>query len=219
MLTKEQEETIKKQIISHIEESFPEDKKGFARKRIESMSSAELEEFLQKNNLMMNQSDSSEKGNPQCVFCSIVSGDIISSKISENKNAIAVIEINPVSKGHILIIPKEHAISHEKEQKKDIGNLVKNISKLLEKKFKPKSIIVSPSNLFGHEVINVIPQFNEETADSQRHKATPEEISEIHKILASKKDNTNEKAKKVEKIKTPKPKKIEEKFWLPRRIP
>lgn len=219
MLTKEQEETIKKQIISHIEESFPEDKKSFARKRIESMNSEELEEFLKKNNLATSQEGSSSKGESQCVFCSIVSGDIASNKIDENESAIAVLEINPVSKGHVLVIPKEHTASHKKEQKKNIENLIKNVSKILEKKLKPKKVLVSPSNLFGHEIINIIPQFDDETADSKRNHANPEEILELQKLLSTKKEAQE---KKVEKIKTrkPKPEKIDEKkMWLPRRIP
>ena len=128
MLTKEQEGGLKKQIIHHIEESFPEDKREFAKKRIESMSSSELEEFLAKNNLAMGQSNNkTQLGQQSCVFCSIVSGDIPSHKIDENISAIAVLEINPVSKGHALIIPKEHSASHKKEQKSNIEKLIKNI--------------------------------------------------------------------------------------------
>lgn len=219
MLTKEQAEAVKKQIIHHIEESFPEDKKSFARKRIESMASEELEEFLKKNNLSMNQTSQEANGkSPQCVFCSIISGDISSHKIDENEFAIAVLEINPISKGHILVIPKEHSASHKKEQKKIIEKLVKDISKLLEQKLKPKKVIISHSNLFGHGTTSVIPQFNNETAESERHSATPEEISELQKLLSTRKENPTKKVEKI-RVKKSKPERIEEKTWLPRRIP
>lgn len=43
-----------------------------------------------------------------CIFCKIVRGEIPCQKIYEDKNVIAFLDINPVNKGHILVIPKEH---------------------------------------------------------------------------------------------------------------
>ena len=46
--------------------------------------------------------------NNDCLFCKIVSGDIPSYKIYEDKIVIAFLDINPDSNGHTLIIPKKH---------------------------------------------------------------------------------------------------------------
>ena len=43
-----------------------------------------------------------------CIFCKIAAGEIPSRKIYEDKDLIAIMELNPTSKGHSLIIPKEH---------------------------------------------------------------------------------------------------------------
>lgn len=43
-----------------------------------------------------------------CIFCKIVSGEIPSRKIYEDEDVIAIMDLNPTSKGHSLIIPKEH---------------------------------------------------------------------------------------------------------------
>ncbi len=43
-----------------------------------------------------------------CIFCKIVSGEIPSAKIYENKNVLAFLDIGPVSSGHTLVIPKSH---------------------------------------------------------------------------------------------------------------
>jgi len=221
MLTDEQVKTIKKQIISQIEASFPADKKDFARKRIESMNSEELEAFLVKNNLAISQAGSGPQAtnqgvSQQCIFCLIVSGDIESHKIAENEYAIVVLEINPVSRGHTLIIPKEHSLIQGKEKEDSIKKLMKSVSGIIKKKLKPKKILVSKSNLFGHETINIIPQFNKETANSQRHSATPEELIQLKSLLTiseKKKGAIAEGRPKVIKVKA------EEKMWLPRRIP
>lgn len=43
-----------------------------------------------------------------CIFCKIVAGEIPSRKIYEDSDLIAIMDLNPTSKGHSLIIPKEH---------------------------------------------------------------------------------------------------------------
>lgn len=43
-----------------------------------------------------------------CIFCKIVSGDISSDLIAETANLIAFKDIAPLSKVHLLVIPKKH---------------------------------------------------------------------------------------------------------------
>lgn len=43
-----------------------------------------------------------------CVFCKIVEGKIPSYKVYENANFMAFLDIAPVNKGQILVIPKKH---------------------------------------------------------------------------------------------------------------
>jgi len=44
-----------------------------------------------------------------CIFCKIVQGEIPSFKVYEDDNVLAFEDINPVSEGHTLVIPKNHA--------------------------------------------------------------------------------------------------------------
>ncbi|HME87186.1 MAG TPA: HIT domain-containing protein [Candidatus Nanoarchaeia archaeon] len=43
-----------------------------------------------------------------CIFCHIISGKIPAKKVYEDEQCIAILDINPASKGHILLLPKEH---------------------------------------------------------------------------------------------------------------
>ncbi|KUJ14727.1 hit family protein 1 [Mollisia scopiformis] len=43
-----------------------------------------------------------------CIFCKIVKGDIPSFKLFESDKVLAFLDINPLSKGHALVIPKFH---------------------------------------------------------------------------------------------------------------
>jgi histidine triad (HIT) family protein len=44
-----------------------------------------------------------------CIFCKIVRGEIPSFKVYEDERVYAFADINPISDGHTLIIPKAHA--------------------------------------------------------------------------------------------------------------
>ena len=47
-------------------------------------------------------------GQKQCIFCKIASGQIPSTKIYEDEQVLAFLDIAPLSDGHTLVIPKEH---------------------------------------------------------------------------------------------------------------
>lgn len=43
-----------------------------------------------------------------CIFCKIVRGEIPSTKIYEDENFLAFLDIHPLAPGHTQIIPKKH---------------------------------------------------------------------------------------------------------------
>ncbi len=46
---------------------------------------------------------------PDCLFCKIVAGEIPAHKIEEDDKTLAFMDINPWTRGHALVIPKEHS--------------------------------------------------------------------------------------------------------------
>lgn len=44
-----------------------------------------------------------------CIFCKIVAGTIPSFKVYENEHVLAFLDINALSGGHTLVVPKHHA--------------------------------------------------------------------------------------------------------------
>jgi histidine triad (HIT) family protein len=205
MLSDEEAEEIKQKLLVHIESTFPAEQIMNAKNQVESMNPEQLESFLEKNRLMKEE-NSDEDSKNECVFCSIASGKIRSVKLDENEDAVAVLEINPISKGHSLIIPKSHV--HEPSKKALV--LAESISKKLKEKLKAKKIETSNSNLFGHRVINLLPVYDNETFDSKRGSAKLEELEKVKEELEKKKEKPERK---------PRQKKIKEISWLPKRIP
>ena len=46
---------------------------------------------------------------PDCLFCKIVAGEIPSTRIYEDDRTVAFMDINPATRGHVLVVPREHS--------------------------------------------------------------------------------------------------------------
>jgi histidine triad (HIT) family protein len=46
---------------------------------------------------------------PNCLFCKIVAGEVPSTRVHEDERTIAFMDINPATRGHLLVVPREHA--------------------------------------------------------------------------------------------------------------
>jgi histidine triad (HIT) family protein len=46
---------------------------------------------------------------PDCLFCKIVAGEVPATRVHEDERTIAFMDINPATRGHLLVIPREHA--------------------------------------------------------------------------------------------------------------
>ena len=66
-----------------------------------------------------------------CIFCKISKGEIPSSKIYEDENFFAFLDINPVSDGHLLIIPKKHTVWMQEADDETISGIFKLAKKLM----------------------------------------------------------------------------------------
>ena len=46
-----------------------------------------------------------------CVFCSIVSGDTPGDLVLDETDFVAFLDVRPVFKGHVLLVPREHVVT------------------------------------------------------------------------------------------------------------
>ncbi|MBR6694681.1 MAG: histidine triad nucleotide-binding protein [Clostridia bacterium] len=82
-----------------------------------------------------------------CLFCSIVKGEIPSTKIYENEWVYAFADIDPQAPFHAIIIPKEHIAS--------AGDITAENSFLVAKVFEAVAAIAKAENLEeGYRVVN-----------------------------------------------------------------
>lgn len=166
-LTDEQTLQIKEHLLKQLS-NFSQDKREQITQQVNTMTPNQIEDFIKQNQL-------THLGG-QCIFCSIISGKTPSLRIAENENNIAILEINPLSKGHTLIVPKEHSTKIESSS----GELAKEVQKKLLEKLCPKTIESKEINLMGHQLIEIIPIYGTETEKKQ---ATEEELIALQKEI------------------------------------
>lgn len=167
-------QSMKEELIEHINKNFPEDKRDEAIEQISSMNNSEFIEFLKANNLL--------KDTENCVFCSIASEKIPSTKIAENENALAILEINPISEGHVIIIPKNHVTKVEQIEN-SVKEFAEEIKKLIAKKLNPAKVELFYSEAFNHQIINILPIYSDESSNSKRNNSTTEELEKTKQKL------------------------------------
>ncbi|MDA4114838.1 MAG: HIT family protein [Thaumarchaeota archaeon] len=74
--------------------------------------------------------NSASVGPDRCIFCKIVRGDLPSNKVYEDAHYLAFLDINPFSKGHTLVCPKEHGETIWDMKEDEIGGLFLAASKV-----------------------------------------------------------------------------------------
>jgi len=202
MLSKEQISKIKEQLLKQVE-GFPEAQKTEMKEQIGTMNDEQFEEFLVKNKLISLENkgaDGNDIKEQKSPFRLIIEGKIPSYKIDENAKAIAVLEINPVTRGHLIIIPKK-AVS-QNDIPSQAFTLAKKIAKRIKTKLKSSKINISNSEVLGEGIIQVLPVYNDEHLGMPRRKAEEEELKILQEILTSKKKEPIKKSVKKTKNKT-----------------
>ncbi len=95
------------------------------------------------------------------IFTKIVNGEIPSYKIDEDENYFAFLDINPLAKGHTLVIPKkeiDYIFDMDDAMHAGLWNFAKKISHAIEKAVPCKRIGIAVIGLeVPHVHIHLIP--------------------------------------------------------------
>ena len=117
-----------------------------------------------------------------CIFCKIINGDIPCYKIYEDDVMLAFLDINPVSPGHTLVIPKAHTLDITTIDNDTLIKIVdksRNISEILINKLGATGFSLTQNNGSVQEVkhfhLHVIPSYDNKKVLS---------IEEAYKIIS-----------------------------------
>ncbi|WEG12027.1 HIT family protein [Pullulanibacillus sp. KACC 23026] len=131
-----------------------------------------------------------------CIFCKIIQGEIPAAKVFENEHVIAFLDIGQVTKGHTLVIPKDHQANIFELQEDTAAKLfaaVPQIARAIKQAFQPVGLNLLNNNgeLAGQSVfhyhVHLIPRYGEGDgfgAVWKTNDVTPEARTEIAQKIA-----------------------------------
>ena len=102
------------------------------------------------------------------IFCKIIEGDIPSRKIYEDEIVSVIMDVNPRSNGHLLIIPKKHykdLFDIDKDVLSHVIEIGKKMGALLIDRLGCDGITLEVNNGISQEVkhfhLHIIPKYKE----------------------------------------------------------
>lgn len=102
----------------------------------------------------------------ECIFCKIIKGEIPSYTVYEDEIVKVIMDINPITNGHLLILPKEHFVNLEDIEintLSHIQNIAKKMYQLLKDKLNIDGLSLTQNNEYGQEVkhyhLHLIPRY------------------------------------------------------------
>jgi histidine triad (HIT) family protein len=104
-----------------------------------------------------------------CIFCRIAAHELPASIIYENKRTMAFLEIQPITPGHIIVIPKTHAESFCELVAEDVEDLMR-VGQLMDRALHASAMDCEGVDLIitdgraagqdiGHVHMHVFPRF------------------------------------------------------------
>lgn len=107
-----------------------------------------------------------------CIFCKIINGEIPSYKVYEDEVVYAFLDLSQVTKGHTLVVPKQHVndiFEYDEELAAAVFSRIPKIARALEKAFPDAqglNIINNNKELayqsVFHSHIHLIPRYSKE---------------------------------------------------------
>jgi histidine triad (HIT) family protein len=129
-----------------------------------------------------------------CLFCKIVAGEIPAQRVDEDEHTIAFMDINPWTRGHALVIPREHARNLYDIPDDSLSHTVvaaKRLALRMKERLRCDGINLINSTepaawqTVFHFHVHVIPRYDDDPLQlpTRPQKGDPDEIAEVAEEL------------------------------------
>ena len=123
------------------------------------------------------------------IFTKIISGEISSFKVAENENFLAFLDISPIAKGHVLVIPKretDYLFDISKDEYSELWKFAQQVAKAMDKVLDCNRIGVAVIGLeVPHAHIHLVPLNNVSDINFERPKLSfsEEEMNTVAQMI------------------------------------
>ena len=124
------------------------------------------------------------------IFTKIANGEIPSYKVAEDENYYAFLDINPLAKGHTLVIPKleeDYIFNLPAETYAGLWNFANRVARAIDIAVPCKRVGVAVLGMeVPHAHIHLVPLQSEQDLDFRKEKAslTPDEFKEVAESIS-----------------------------------
>ncbi len=126
-----------------------------------------------------------------CIFCKIINNEIPSKTIYEDEKIKIIMNINPITNGHLLVIPQQHMVNINDIDIDIVNHSFKVIRNIiypqLKEKLNCKGLTLSQNNELGQEIkhyhIHLIPRYEDDNIDFTHNEELLEDIEKIYELL------------------------------------
>ncbi len=70
---------------------------------------------------------------PDCIFCKIIAGEVPGQIVEEDERTVAFMDINPATRGHLLVIPRAHARNLLEISPEDLGATIATAQRMAQR--------------------------------------------------------------------------------------
>jgi histidine triad (HIT) family protein len=70
---------------------------------------------------------------PDCIFCKVVAGEIPGEIVDSDDRTITVMDINPATRGHVVVIPREHSENLLAVSEEDLAATMAAVRRMVER--------------------------------------------------------------------------------------
>ena len=118
----------------------------------------------------------------ECIFCKIINNEIPSYKIYEDETVFCFLDINPLSNGHTLIIPKKHYKDLDDIDLDTLNHILK-VAKILKKRLEEKLNIDGLSLIQNNGIAQEVKHYHLHLVPKYSNKNEIKDVKEIYEIL------------------------------------
>ena len=126
-----------------------------------------------------------------CIFCKIIEGELPSKTVYEDEIIKVIMNINPNTNGHLLVLPKKHVVNVMDTDNETITHALdvvrEKLYPLLKEKLNCEGLTLGQNNDEGQEIkhyhIHLIPRYKNDNADYNNNEELLEPVDDVFNKL------------------------------------
>ena len=123
-----------------------------------------------------------------CIFCKIINKELPTRTIYEDEDIQVIMNTNPITDGHLLILAKKHYENIFDIKEEIIAHSIKVLREklypLIKEKLNCEGLTICENNFLGQEIkhfhIHVIPRYKDDNVDFSYNK---DKITDLDKVF------------------------------------